>query len=141
MTLKNINSNTAINILSNDPNAILIDVRTNQEWNDIGTPDLSKINKTPIFISWKLLPHMSINENFEQDLIDKIKNITNSSPEEISLIFICRSGSRSMESAIFMSDLGYKCFNFENGFEGDADHSGERSNINGWKFNNQSWIK
>ena len=44
-----------------------------------------------------------------------------------------------MESALFMSDLGYNCFNIEKGFEGDLDADGKRSNINGWKFDKNPW--
>lgn len=136
--VQNITSKDILNNLKQE-NSILIDVRTEEEWNSVGVPDLSSINKSVIFVSWKLLPNMSINENFEFDLINEIKKVTDLPESEINLFFLCRSGMRSMESALFMSDIGYNCFNIEKGFEGDPDNEGNRSNINGWKFNNNPW--
>jgi rhodanese-related sulfurtransferase len=136
--VQNITSKDILNNLKEE-NSILIDVRTKEEWDKIGIPDLSSINKSVIFISWKLLPNMSINENFQFDLIDEIKKVTDAAESEINLFFLCRSGMRSMESALFMSDLEYNCFNIEKGFEGDPDNEGNRANINGWKFNNNPW--
>tara|TARA_B110000259_G_scaffold188223_1_gene245709 strand:+ start:13364 stop:13789 length:426 start_codon:yes stop_codon:yes gene_type:complete len=138
MSVKNISAKDAFKNLSQE-NSVLIDVRTDEEVNSVGFPDLSSISKTPIFVPWKLLPNMSMNENFEFDLIDQIKKITDKKESDINLFFLCRSGARSMESALFMSDIGYNCFNIEKGFEGDLDGSGDRSNLNGWKFDKNPW--
>ena len=135
MSVKNVTAEYAFKNLTKKT-SILVDVRTNEELNFVGFPDLSSIDKNPIFIPWRILPDMSINENFEPDLIDKIKEITDQKESEIDLFFLCRSGARSMEAALFMSDLGYNCFNIEKGFEGDLDANSKRSNINGWKFSN-----
>ena len=138
MSVKNVTAEYAFKNLTKKT-SILVDVRTNEELNFVGFPDLSSIDKNPIFIHWRILPDMSINENFEPDLIDKIKEITDQKESEIDLFFLCRSGARSMEAALFMSDLGYNCFNIEKGFEGDLDANSKRSNINGWKFSNNPW--
>ena len=138
MSFKNVTAEYAFKNLTKKT-SILVDVRTNEELNFVGFPDLSSIDKNPIFIPWRILPDMSINENFEPDLIDKIKEITDQKESEIDLFFLCRSGARSMEAALFMSDLGYNCFNIEKGFEGDLDANSKRSNINGWKFSNNPW--
>ena len=138
MSVKNVTAEYAFKNLTKKT-SILVDVRTNEELNFVGFPDLSSIDKNPIFIPWRILPDMSINENFEPDLIDKIKEITDQKESEIDLFFLCRSGARSMEAALFMSDLGYNCFNIDKGFEGDLDANSKRSNINGWKFSNNPW--
>ena len=138
MSVKNVTAEYAFKNLTKKT-SILVDVRTNEELNFVGFPDLSSIDKNPIFIPWRILPDMSINENFEPDLIDKIKEVTDQKESEIDLFFLCRSGARSMEAALFMSDLGYNCFNIEKGFEGDLDANSKRSNINGWKFSNNPW--
>jgi len=138
MSVNNVTAEYAFKNLTKKT-SILVDVRTNEELNFVGFPDLSSIDKNPIFIPWRILPDMSINENFEPDLIDKIKEITDQKESEIDLFFLCRSGARSMEAALFMSDLGYNCFNIEKGFEGDLDANSKRSNINGWKFSNNPW--
>ncbi|MDA7705156.1 rhodanese-like domain-containing protein [Rickettsiales bacterium] len=141
MSVQNISSNDAFDYLSNQNNTILVDVRTQEEFDSIGVVDLSSLNKEAIFIPWRLLPDMSINADFEFELIDKIKKHINANENEINLLFLCRSGARSMEAALFMSDIGYNCFNIEKGFEGDPDDKGVRANINGWKFNNKPWKK
>ena len=138
MSVKNVTAEYAFKNLTKKT-SILVDVRTNEELNFVGFPDLSSIDKNPIFIPWRILPDMSINENFEPDLIDKIKEITDQKESEIDLFFLYRRGARSMEAALFMSDLGYNCFNIEKGFEGDLDANSKRSNINGWKFSNNPW--
>ena len=43
----------AWDILENDGKSILIDCRTDAEWSYVGAPNLSKISKKPIKISWK----------------------------------------------------------------------------------------
>ena len=138
MSVKNISAIDAFKELEKK-DSILVDVRTQEEVNFVGFPNLAKINKTPIFISWRMLPNMSVYENFESNLVNEINKITDSKESDINLFFLCRSGARSMESALFMSDLGYNCFNIGKGFEGDLDADGKRSNINGWKFDKNPW--
>ena len=42
--------------LSEDPNAVLIDVRTEAEWNYVGLPDLSSLGKQVLRIEWQFFP-------------------------------------------------------------------------------------
>ena len=77
---------------------------------------------------------MNINKNFEKYVFQK--NIKKND----YIFLICRSGSRSLKSAEYLSSLGYKhCFNVSDGFEGDKDNISHRSNISGWKYNNLPW--
>jgi len=115
-------------------NSYLIDVRTKPEWEFIGVPDLSSINKKTIFISWHVYPEMKINSLFENQLIKL--NIKKTD----KLFLICRSGSRSFQAAKFLSSFGYHhCFNITDGFEGEKNNLNQRSTINGWKYNNLPW--
>jgi rhodanese-related sulfurtransferase len=139
MAVQNICAKEAFSNLLKKENSILIDVRTNEEVNFVGFPDLSSIARNVIFVPWRLLPNMSINDNFEFNLVDEIKKITDDKESKINLLFLCRSGARSMEAALFMSDICYNCYNIEKGFEGDLDQNGQRSNLNGWKFENNPW--
>ncbi len=50
--------------LSEDPNAVLIDVRTTAEWNFVGLPDLSPLEKQVLKSEWKSFPSMDLNTNF-----------------------------------------------------------------------------
>jgi len=44
--------------LSEDPGAVLIDVRTTAEWNFVGLPDLSQLEKKVLRSEWKTFPSM-----------------------------------------------------------------------------------
>ena len=40
-------------LLSTDKSSMLIDVRTQAEWAYVGTPDLTALDKTPLFLEWQ----------------------------------------------------------------------------------------
>jgi rhodanese-related sulfurtransferase len=129
MSIKNIYSQNAYELLRYNEDAILIDVRTPKEWQEIGVPKLEKnLEKTKLFfISWRLSPNMSLNNQFELQIMSNIGNKQN------RLLFLCRSGTRSLEAANFTISLGYSnCYNISDGFEGNILGFG-------WKQNNLPW--
>ena len=113
--------------------AILVDVRTEGEWAHIGIPDTaaagSKRND-PLFIQWNLAGGIP-NARFIEQLKLQLKQ---PAPEEQSteLVFLCRSGARSIAAAIAATDAGFTSYNVLEGFEGEPDRYGERT-VNGWK--------
>ena len=110
--------------LINRPNVFLIDVRTVAEYVFVGHPKIAYSIPLLFWDSEKM--STSINENFIQDLKHRFK------PTD-TLIFICRSGSRSLKAAELAIRAAYtRIFNIEDGFEGEKDGQGYRS-INGWK--------
>ena len=132
--VKNITSVECFNKLSEISNSYLIDVRTKPEWEFIGVPDLSSLNKKTIFISWHMYPEMKINSSFDNQIIKS--NIKKND----KLFLICRSGRRSFHAAKFLALCGYNhCYNVTDGFEGDKNTLNQRSTINGWKYNNLPW--
>ena len=131
---QNITSVECFDKLSEIFNSYLIDVRTKPEWEFIGIPDLSSLNKKTIFISWHVYPEMKINSLFENQVFES--NIEKND----KLFLICRSGKRSFHAAKFLTACDYKhCFNVTDGFEGDKNTLSQRSTINGWKYNNFPW--
>jgi len=132
--IRSINSTECFDKLSKNSKSYLIDVRTKPEWEFVGVPDLSNTNNSTLFISWQEYPEMNINKNFEKHIFQK--NIGKND----YIFLICRSGSRSLKAAKYLSSLGYKhCFNVSDGFEGNKDNINHRSTINGWKFSNLPW--
>jgi len=132
--VQNITSVECFNQLSEISNSYLIDVRTKPEWEFIGIPNLSSINKKTILISWHVYPLLKINSFFENKIIEL--NIKKND----KLFFICRSGGRSFHAAKFLFHSGFNyCYNVSDGFEGDKNILNQRSTINGWKFNNLPW--
>ncbi len=47
-----VSAKVAWTILEANPQALLIDIRTDVEWKIIGQPDLSSIKKEPIYLQW-----------------------------------------------------------------------------------------
>ena len=50
--------------LSQDPKAVLIDVRTQPEWNFVGIPDLRSLDKKTGFVCWQVYPQMQVDPEF-----------------------------------------------------------------------------
>ena len=129
-----INSYDCFAILKKNKHSHLIDVRTKPEWEFVGIPDLTSINRQTIFISWQLYPDMKINYGFGKEIL------RSKSKQEDTIFAICRSGNRSHEAAQYLSKLGYrKIYNVSDGFEGNKDLGNHRSKLNGWKYNKLPW--
>ena len=112
----------------------IFDCRTDAEWSYVGAPNLSQIAKMPIKVSWKVFPEMDINPEFQTE-------ITATCPDkEAKLLFLCRSGVRSIDAAISATEAGYKnAYNIQEGFEGDQDDQGHRGRLGGWRFSGLPW--
>lgn len=126
----------AWSMLENQPGAVLIDVRTNAEWNFVGLPDLSRLNKQTHTVSWVQFPDMSPNPNFIEGV--KAAQATPDAP----VLFLCRSGVRSIAAAIAATNAGFsKSYNILGGFEGDLDENRHRGSVGGWKVENLDWVQ
>jgi rhodanese-related sulfurtransferase len=120
--------------LRDDPNAVLIDVRTDAEWNFVGLPDLGAIGKQVVLIPWQLYPSMQQNGSFVAQLREA--GLT----AEHRLFFICRSGVRSLSASHAAQAAGLPhAFNVADGFEGPVDPAGHRGTLAGWKADGLPW--
>ena len=132
--VENINSKEAFDLLRDDQNAVLIDVRTKKEHLAVGIPDLLSLGKETLIIEWKNSIFPSSGKRF---LDDFNKNL--GFDQEGKYIFICRSGIRSkfaaltVEESFFSGNYNSKCYNVEDGFEGHAQPLGFTQKPNGWK--------
>lgn len=134
--LREIFSDEAFEILKTKKASYLVDVRTSPEWLFSGVSDLSDIGKQVITISWRNYPRMEVNENFLKEIEKRIPD------KDSNIFFICKTGGRSLDAAIFCSENGYEnCFNVTNGFEGDANENSQRGKINGWKALSLPWVQ
>ena len=50
--------------LRSDPQARLVDVRTDAEWSYVGLPDLQETGHDPVLIPWQMFPGMQVNGRF-----------------------------------------------------------------------------
>ncbi len=120
--------------LQSDPQAQLVDVRTDAEWAFVGVPDLSPVGKQAVLIPWQVYPAMQVNGAFAEHL--QKAGIT---PEN-HVYFLCRSGARSMAAAQAAQAAGYTTvYNVADGFEGPPDGEGHRGTVAGWKADELPW--
>ena len=110
--------------------AILVDVRTEGEWAHIGIPDTKDTENDPLFIQWNLAGGIP-NSRFIEQLKLQLKQ---QAPEGggTELVFLCRSGARSIAAATAATEAGFISDNVLECCEGEPDRYGER-NVNGWK--------
>ncbi len=127
-------------ILETEPNARLVDVRTQAEWAFVGVPDLTGLGQALICVEWVQQPGMSINPRFADAVIEALGET-----EPGKLMFICRSGARSLHAAGAMaarfanSNAATQCLNVAEGFEGDLNQDGHRGFQSGWKQRGLAW--
>jgi rhodanese-related sulfurtransferase len=125
-------------LLSSDPKAQLIDVRTTAEWTFVGLPDLSGVGRAVHTIEWQSYPEMQINTDFADVAKDALHR--SGANEETPLLMLCRSGARSKAAAIVLTRAGFKhAYNIAGGFEGTVDHDGHRGTVSGWKAAGLPW--
>jgi len=131
-----ISPETAWEILTDDPRATLVDVRTDAEWAYVGVPDLRGVGKEPLFIQWKHYPAMTVNPRFVDEVSESGVN-----PED-TLVLMCRSGQRSAAAAQALTEAGFRrCYNVAEGFEGDKDSNGKRNSLGGWRVRGLPWVQ
>jgi rhodanese-related sulfurtransferase len=125
MEVFSIPSEKVKNFLETNPNSVVLDVRTEEEWNGVGKPDAESLNSKTFFISLLLGPDRQKNENFTKDFLQKKIS------KKDNILVICRSGVRSMAAAKLLQQEGYKnLVNISDGFEGNP------ATGDGWKKSN-----
>jgi rhodanese-related sulfurtransferase len=128
----------AWDILSGDEGATLVDVRSEAELTFVGGPDLSSLGKSVVHVEWARFPGMSRNPGFVSELEERMEGL----PPR--LLFLCRSGARSMQAARAVAEASpardvRECINVAEGFEGDLDAGRHRGGLNGWKARGLAW--
>jgi rhodanese-related sulfurtransferase len=119
-------------LLAENPESVLVDVRTAAEWSWVGVPDLSSLGRQVVFIEWNTAGGR--NQNFVADLI--AAGVT---PGERPVIFLCRSGNRSIPAAQAATAAGIApAYNMLEGFEGQLDEHGHRGAA-GWRAEGLPW--
>lgn len=135
-----VDSAQAFDRLSSGQDTVLIDVRTQAEWNFVGVPDLSAIGKETLFVEWQSFPPAAPVTDFADSLSTLLEQRGFDKGSE--LFFLCRSGQRSQSAAIAMTQIGYgKCFNVSGGFEGPLDPNSHRGTLSGWKASGLPWVQ
>lgn len=121
-----ISPTAAWELLTTNPRARIVDVRTVGEWQQIGVPDTTATGNDVVFIEWMRGADGSVNDRFVEQLADA--GITGG--DDAPVVFLCRSGQRSIAAAVAATAAGIApSYNIEEGFEGAPDAAGNR----GWQ--------
>jgi rhodanese-related sulfurtransferase len=118
--IKQIKSSEIKNFISEDKNVELLDVRTQEEWDNIGKPDGEKLGFKTHFVTIARSPDPNMNKEFIEEVKKKID------PNK-QLLIICKAGGRSMMAAQLLSQEQIKCINISDGFEGNGESLGWKS--------------
>ena len=115
--IKNLSSKEIKNYISTNKDIELLDVRTEEEWDQIGKPNGEALGIKTHFITIQRSPDPEANKGF-------VAEVKNKADIKKDLLIICRSGARSMMAAQLLSQEGFKCINISDGFEGNEKNSG-----------------
>lgn len=111
--------------------AVIVDVRTEAERAWVG------VVPGAIGVSWVQWPGMQLNAEFDE----AIRLIAQHHAGK-KILFLCRSGVRSIAAAQRAGDLGLDhCYSILEGFEGDLDEQQHRGQINGWRYRGLPWVQ
>jgi rhodanese-related sulfurtransferase len=123
-------------LLEAEPGAVLVDVRTQAEWNYVGVPDLSRLGKSLVRIQWQSFPDGKPNPHFAEEFA------ASGVPKDQKVLLLCRSGQRSRAAAQLLTQLGWEhCYNVADGFEGGHDAERHRGTTGGWKHDGLPWVQ
>ena len=115
--IKQISSREIKEYLKTDSKKILLDVRTEEEWNMFGKPDGEKLGLKTHFITIVRSPDPSANESFVKEVKSKIDSSK-------QLLIMCKAGGRSMMASQLLSQENIICINVSDGFEGNGENAG-----------------
>lgn len=122
-------------MLSENPDAALVDVRTEAEWRFVGVPDTSSLGRGAVPIEWNHTDG-SHNDGFVADMV-----AAGLAPGDRPVIFLCRSGARSVAAAEAATAAGFTAsYNVLDGFEGNLDDDKHRGGT-GWRAVGLPWVQ
>ena len=109
--IKQIKSSEIKNFIEKNPNTVLLDVRTENEWDTVGKPETKDLGIKSFFITITQDP--SFLDSVKQK-IDKKKQV----------LVMCAAGGRSIIAANLLTNEGYNTLNISDGFSGNGQDPG-----------------
>ena len=109
--IKQIKSSEIKQFIENNPKTVLLDVRTENEWNTIGKPDTKDLGIKSFFIT------ISQDSSF----LDRVKQ---SIDKKEQVLVMCAAGGRSIIAANLLANEGYYTLNVSDGFSGNGQDPG-----------------
>ena len=109
--IKQIKSSEVKKFIEINPETVLLDVRTEDEWNTVGKPDTKNLGIKSFFIT------ISQDSNF-------LENVKQNISKENQVLVMCAAGGRSMIAANLLANEGYNVLNISGGFSGSKEDPG-----------------
>ena len=109
--IKQIKSSEIKKFIEINPETVLLDVRTENEWVTVGKPDTKDFGIKSYFIT--ISKDSSFLENVKKN-IDKKKQV----------LVMCAAGGRSIVAANLLANEGYNTLNVSDGFSGNGQDPG-----------------
>jgi rhodanese-related sulfurtransferase len=126
--IENLDPLQAWDLLQQNSDAVMVDVRTKVEHLFVGHPPGA------IHIAWKEYPEWQINSKFVAEVKKEVPDLN------APILLLCRSGQRSLDAAKVLEEAGYQLLiNIVSGFEGSLDENKHRGNLDGWRSHGLPW--
>ena len=109
--IKHIKSSEIKNFIKKNPNTVLLDVRTKDEWDTVGKPDTKSLGIKTFFISISQDP----------SFLDSVRQSINKKEQ---VLVMCAAGGRSIIAANLLVNEGYNALNISDGFSGNGEDAG-----------------
>ncbi|MEY6431139.1 rhodanese-like domain-containing protein [Thioalkalicoccus limnaeus] len=135
-TPKAISPKEAHQLLHDDPQALLVDIRSTMEFLFVGHP------VGAVHVPWIDEPDWTVNPDFVTEIRKLLLGGAICTPEShcAPVILICRSGKRSLEAGKALIDGGLQnVLHIDEGFEGELDEHHHRGTVGGWRFHGLPW--
>jgi len=109
--IEQIKSSEIKKFIEKNPKTILLDVRTEVEWNTVGKPISDSLGIKAYFIT----------VGQDQSFIESVKKEIN---KENQVLVMCAAGGRSIIAANLLRNEGYIAHNISDGFSGNGQDPG-----------------
>ena len=109
--IKEIKSSEIEKYINSNPDTVLLDVRTENEWRTDGKPDTKDLGIKSFFITISQDP----------GFIEKVKKNIDKKKQ---VLVMCAAGGRSIVAANLLANEGYDTLNVSDGFSGNGEDPG-----------------
>ena len=109
--IEQIKSSEIKKFIEKNPKTVLLDVRTEEEWNTVGKPVSDSLGIKAYFIT------IGKDSNFIESVKKKID-------KENQVLVMCAAGGRSIIAANLLQNEGYTAHNISDGFSGNGQDLG-----------------
>ena len=117
--IKQIKSSEIKKYIKENSNVVLLDVRTENEWNSLGRPNAENLNSKTYFIT--VSPDLSNWQVPDPNFVENVKKNIN---KDKKILVMCAAGGRSMIAANLLEAEGYSTLNIADGYSGNGQDPG-----------------